>query len=179
MRDLFDDPLPPSTARFSPCGVYRYELRRYWRHGTRPLVCAGLNPSTADAEQDDPTIRRDIGFGKLWHCDFMIKINAYAFRATDPKVMQKAAVAGFDVIGPDNDRWILEALTLVRDLSGILLVSWGKNIGPERQIEMATLIEQAGVVPMCLGTNKNGTPVHELYQPYESQLEVWEAPRAA
>jgi len=58
----------PDTARFSECGTYRYNLTRELG-GERPLVICGLNPSVATRDKNDPTIRREIGFAKLWQSE--------------------------------------------------------------------------------------------------------------
>lgn len=162
----------PDTARFSPCGTYRYELTRELG-GERPLVICGLNPSTATAETNDPTIRREIGFARHWGCGRLVKVNAYAFRATDPKVMKRKRRTGVDIVGPDNDRCIQNAVDLARITNGIVLVAWGGNIEPSRQAEVSYVF---GDDAMCLGTNDNGTPKHPLYLPYETALVHWSCP---
>lgn len=162
----------PNTARFSPCGLYRYELTRELG-GVRPLVSIGLNPSKATAEIDDNTIRKDVGFARRWNCGRVVKGNANGYRATDPADMKRAAKAGVDIVGPDNDRYLREMLLLAKLCSGILLLSWGNHIRPERQEEIWKLIVECDVTPLCLGTNLNGTPVHELYIPYEQPLQAW------
>ena len=165
----------PNTANISADGVYRYMLTRELG-GERVLAAFGLNPSKATADLDDHTIRKDMGFAKRWACGRLIKPNAYAYRATDPNDMKRARKSGVDVIGPENDEAIRGALELVRTTSGILLVAWGNHIEPKRQRDIAHLIHMAGVAPMCFGTNQNGTPVHELYQPYERELRGWVHP---
>lgn len=165
----------PDAARFSACGIYRYTLTRELG-GDSPLVCLGLNPSTATAEINDPTIRKDIGFAKRWGLGRVLKINVYAYRATDPNDMKRARRSGIDTIGPDNDDEIRRAIGLATLTNGALLVAWGNHIEPERQRDIARIIRGSGVIPMCLGTNKNGTPVHELYQPYERELVRWGCP---
>jgi hypothetical protein len=164
-----------NTASISDCGTYRYTLTRELG-GERTLVAFGLNPSKATAEIDDPTIRKDIGFAKIWGCERVLKINAYGYRATDPGDMKRARKAGVDTIGPDNDDVIRRALGMALLTNGVLLVAWGNHIELKRQQEIATAIRFSGVTPMCLGTNKNGTPVHELYQPYDRQLVAWCCP---
>lgn len=165
---------PLGTAKLSPDGVYRYELTRVLPDkGDRVLVACGLNPSTADAQKNDNTIRKDLGFAKIWGCARLVKINAYAFRATFPKDLKKARLAGIDVVGPDNNRAILAALELVRKTNGILMVAWGANIEQARQIELARMF---GDTAMCLGTNLDGSPEHELYIPYERPLVHWSCP---
>jgi hypothetical protein len=87
------------SAVFSPDETWRYELRRVW-DPTRPsMAFVGLNPSTADARHDDPTVRRCINFAKRWGFGGLIMLNAFAFRAADPREMMAAA----DPVGPDND----------------------------------------------------------------------------
>lgn len=166
---------PANAARFSPCGLYRYELTRELG-GDRTLVSIGLNPSTADANEDDQTIRKDVGFATRWGCGRVLKLNANAFCARDPKVMRRAAKSGIDVIGPDNDRTIREALKLVLADRARLCVSWGANIDPLRQRAIADLIEAAGVEAWCLGTNDDGSPEHELFIPYARPLVLWTCP---
>lgn len=78
-----------SDARLSPCGLYRYTLTRTW-DATKPRACwIGLNPSTADASEDDPTIRRMCGFADAWKCGGIIVVNLFALRATDPKELRR------------------------------------------------------------------------------------------
>lgn len=74
-------------------GKYRYFLTRDWAAKNEPfktVVFVGLNPSTADAIIDDPTIRRCIGFAKIWGFNRLLMVNLFAFRATDPSVMKNA-----------------------------------------------------------------------------------------
>src|SRR5882724_4976365 len=88
-------------AVLSDCERYRYALWRRWAE--RPAVLfVGLNPSTADALQDDPTIRRCIRFAKAWGYGALYMGNLFAFRATDPRAMKAEA----DAVGPDNDGWL-------------------------------------------------------------------------
>lgn len=162
----------PDTARFSSCGAYRYELTRELG-GDRPLVICGLNPSIATADKNDPTIRKEIGFARLWGCGRLVKVNAYAFIATDPKDMKRAWKTGVDIVGPENDYYIRNAIDLARACRGIFLAAWGRNIRPERQLELARIV---GPDALCLGANQDGSPVHPLYIPYERQLVPWSCP---
>jgi len=95
------------TATLSPCGRYRYRLGRRWAQHrlSLPLLFVMLNPSTADAEQDDATIRRCTTFAVAHGFDAMEVVNLFAFRATDPADLWRAA----DPVGPDADRHIAEA----------------------------------------------------------------------
>ncbi len=108
-----------SAATFDPTRTYRYSLTRRWAPGGTRACWIMLNPSTADAEQDDPTIRRCIGFSKLWGHSELVVVNLFALRSTDP-----AALASHgDPIGPHNDFAIEEAgLT-----SAHVVCAWGRH----------------------------------------------------
>lgn len=85
------------SAKISDCGQYRYTLTR----GDAPRLCfVMLNPSTADATLDDPTIRRCLGYAKREGCAGLEVLNLYALRATNPADLWKH----HDPVGPDNDR---------------------------------------------------------------------------
>lgn len=99
-----------ATADFSPDLSYRYRLTRTWDQclvcNRPPAVFVMLNPSTADASLDDPTIRRCVGFAKAWGCPGLTVVNLYALRSADPKALWSHP----DPVGPDNNRWISEVL---------------------------------------------------------------------
>ena len=101
---MSDNTCAMGTARISRCKRYRYELTRTWDEaaGTCAFVC--LNPSTADARVDDPTLRRCIGFAKSWGYGRVVMLNAYAYRATDPAEM----LAASNPIGPRMSRTAAE-----------------------------------------------------------------------
>jgi len=142
------------TAYLSECGTYRYELRRVWDHD-KPLVAfCGLNPSTADADKDDPTIRRCIGFAKNWGHGGIVMVNLFAYRATNPQDMKQAD----DPIGPENDLFLQDTLHECQKR----IACWGVHGSHlERNLVVATMLS-----PMqCLGVTKHGHPKHPLYLP--------------
>ena len=111
-----------SGAGFSECRAYRYALwRRWdWQGYANQVMFVGLNPSTADETEDDPTIRRCIRFAKDWGCGSLLMLNAYAWRATKPRDLH--AYGGYaDAIGPDND----EALAYRASQAGLIVAAWG------------------------------------------------------
>jgi hypothetical protein len=176
--DLVTDVGTKGHAVFSPCRTYRYRLTREL-DGRRPLVICGLNPSTATAELNDATIRRELGFAKRWGCGRLVKVNAYAFRATDPKVMLRAAKTGVDIVGPENDRCIVDAIRDAMVADGIILAAWGANIDPVRQAALSLMLSvrtMTNSFPVCLGVNKDGSPVHPLYVPYDREPVPWRCP---
>lgn len=153
-------PTPDRGADLSPCGRYRYRLWRRWGSGDSALFVM-LNPSTADADIDDPTIRRCIGFARRWGFGGLEVVNLYGARATDPDEID----AWHDPIGRDNDRAILDAAAR----AALLVCAWGATVrrlrflarGLDREREVLDLL--AGHRLHCLGTTKGGHPRHPLY----------------
>ena len=146
------------SAVISDCGSYRYTLRRDWAPPEfERAVFVMLNPSTADAEQDDPTIRRCINFARSWQCGGLLVLNLYALRSTDPKALWKHA----DPVGPDNDTWLR---WMARARPGQRVVrEWGANAKPERERQVVTLLRDAEAQLFCLDKTIAGAPKHPLY----------------
>lgn len=142
------------SAHISDCGQYRYRLRRKWGNkGFGPLFVM-LNPSTADAEVDDATIRRCIGLTQGWGCEQFDVVNLFAYRATDPKALLKAR----DPIGPINDECILDAAAH----SDFIVCAWGAaKIAESRGRKVLRLLQHK--TPHCLAVTKSGAPKHPLY----------------
>lgn len=140
-------------AIISPCGLYRYRLWRRWGEG-KSAVFIMLNPSTADAEKDDATIRRCIGFANRESCGGLVVVNLFAFRATQPKDMKAAA----DPIGPENDAHLGDVVWSSQ--AGPIIAAWG-NHGTLSGRAFA-VAHRFGEVLQCLGTTKEGQPIHPL-----------------
>jgi hypothetical protein len=151
-----------STAKFSPCGLYRYELRREWKQKGRTMVFVGLNPSTADQNKDDPTIRRILGFADDWGFGTLVMLNVFAFRSTDPKALHLRAASRREVVGPENDATIARAFEANR--KGKLVVGWGAHgLLLERGRRVAEMARAIHGRPQCLGRTESGEPKHPLY----------------
>lgn len=152
-----------SDAVFSPCRTWRYSLTRSWvkrEQGLerKRLVVIGLNPSTADETQDDPTIRRCIGFAKSWGFDGLLMVNLFAFRSTDPRGLPAERDRA---IGPENDHY-LSAITKCRQT----LCAWGAHGELHgRAKEVFLKLANAGRALLHLGVTKAGHPSHPLYIP--------------
>ena len=71
------------SAKISSCGLYRYDLWRVWDSQKENVCFIGLNPSTADENKDDPTIRRCMAFAMAWGYGSLCMLNLFAFRATE------------------------------------------------------------------------------------------------
>lgn len=153
------------NAIISDCGKYRYLLHRRWRNASeRFAYFVMLNPSTADAEQDDPTIRRCINFAHDAGCDGFYVVNLFAFRATDPSLLGHVR---FDPVGEENDLWLERAVAAARH-NNPLVVAWGathaaSQVMRDRIRFVEQLCRDYKVVPSCLGATKDGHPRHPLY----------------
>lgn len=93
------------SAIISKDGRYRYELRRIWQSKTGLVCWVMLNPSTANANFDDPTIRRCMGYTAQWGYGGIVVTNLFALRSKDPKELYKSD----DPIGPENYHYIFQA----------------------------------------------------------------------
>lgn len=141
-------------ATFSPCGTWRYTLKRRWDDGEGILNVVGLNPSTADAEHDDPTVRRCIDFGRRWGFGAVVVTNVFAYRATNPRELRRV----MDPIGPNNDAVLLAEAARAHTV----LVAWGVHGDMDNRAD-AVLRALAGKGLMCLGTTQGAAPRHPLY----------------
>lgn len=138
-------------AEFSQCGKYRYALYRTWDVKAPKVMFVGLNPSTADAEVDDPTIRRCIRFAKDWGFGGLIMTNLFALRATNPKEMLKHT----GPIGTENHTWFRVLLGRV----SVVVACWGNRGDHQNQDEaIMSLIPHM----QCLGLTGRGMPKHPL-----------------
>jgi len=133
----------------------------------------GLNPSTADEVNDDPTVRRCIGYAKRWGFGGLCMTNIFAYRATDPAVMK----AQRDPVGRGNDR----ALVRMATQAGIVVAAWGVHgTHLERERRVLSLLPELH----CLGLTKDRHPRHPLYVrgdqppiPLNSDLRPLSSPR--
>lgn len=140
-------------------GDYRYHLTRRWGPKIDTVIWVMLNPSTADADVDDPTIRRCISFSAGLGADSARVVNLYAYRATDPKHL----LAVEDPVGPMNDTVIREALLAARAVRYPVIVAWGVNAKADRVSEFVRIADECRVPLHCLGITKSGMPRHPLY----------------
>lgn len=155
-------------AVLSPCERFRYSLWRGWGadlQSTPSLLFVMLNPSTADHQDNDPTIRKCIGFAKKFGFLGLEVVNLFAFRATKPADLR---AAGYPV-GDRNDHHIHVALDRCDKR---VVCAWGANArGLERPKQVLELIRQRGGQPHTLWRCIDGTPSHPLMLPYTCPLQ--------
>ena len=153
------------SAVFDKDRVYRYLLTRVWDATKARLPFCMLNPSTADEEILDPTLRRCVGFAMDLGYGGIEITNAFALRSTDPK----ALYAHSDPVGPMNDAAIAD----VARHAGVVVAGWGhhgEHLG--RAAKVREIIESTGAVVLCLGRTKDGYPRHPLYLKRSTPLEA-------
>ena len=154
------------TAVISPCGNYRYLLTRIWDERLPLLVFIMLNPSVADAEIDDPTIRRCMWFAKREGYGGIVVANLYAFRATSPRDLFKAK----SPFGPDNEATLRDIATAYPKI----VCAWGSHGAAMATASINGLLRHGGAQLVCLGRTKDGHPRHPLYVPGNQPLEPFD-----
>lgn len=160
------------NAAVSPCGTWRWSLTRDWdgTGGTaagRRLAAILLNPSTADAGADDPTLRRLLGFARAWGFGGLVLVNLFALRATDPRALRLAP----DPLGPRGEAAIDDAVPG----AAMVLCAWG-NGGAARGAAVAARLRAGGAVLWHLGLTAQGAPRHPLYAPRSARPCRWDDP---
>lgn len=148
ISDTLDAP-----AIMSEDGIYRYTLLRQLLLGQGRCLFIMLNPSTADALNDDPTIRRCVGFMKKWEYRELMVVNIFALRATDPADLRAHPAP----VGPKNDEYIRKAV----ERADRIVAAWGVH-GAYMDRGANVLRMLKGKEVMCLGTTKEGQPRHPL-----------------
>ncbi len=152
------------SAFFSKDRRYRYLLRRRVGDSSRRVLFIMLNPSMADEEKNDPTIRRCIGFAQKWGYGLLDVVNLFALMSTNPKLLLEAD----DPIGPDNDAAIRAAL----EVADTVVLAWGSHAldHEERAAAVIEMVRKAAR-PYCLGLTKRGAPRHPLRLASSTTLE--------
>jgi hypothetical protein len=144
-------------AIISPDGVYRYRLTRVWDTRRPVLVWVMLNPSTADATTDDPTVRRCTAFARAWGYGGIEVVNLFALRATSPAELRTHA----DPAGPLCDAYLACAVV---SPGAVVVLAWGANADHPpvrgRARDVLAMLQRRRVDVRCLGVTAGGHPVH-------------------
>jgi len=148
-------------ARLSECRSYRYVLWRIWDDSLPKVMFVGLNPSTADGTEDDPTIRRRVHFAEKWRYGGIYMLNLFAYRATDPDELRLAE----DPVGPRNDLFLRQ----YAGKAGMIVASWG-NHGSHRSCSQHVI----RMLPrmLCFGMTVKREPKHPLYLPRRATVSM-------
>ncbi|MCY4121765.1 MAG: DUF1643 domain-containing protein [Acidobacteria bacterium] len=156
--------MPTEQSAGKRIPTYRWTLERHLGDLLAPedkhVVLCGLNPSTADAERDDPTSRRVIGFARRERATRLTMVNLYAARTTDPRRLKDFK----DPVGAANDQAISEAARR----ADLIIAAWGKppgKAGEARARKVLELLTAAGDVYRLGPATKEGHPRHPLYLP--------------
>lgn len=168
--DIVQDQGRLAGAVISDCEQYRYRLWRQWAPGERVLWIM-LNPSTADGLQDDPTIRRCMGFACQWGYGGINVVNLCAHRATRPAELLRAP----DPMGPENHSYIATALDT--DINDLVVCAWGAidtRLYEYRDTVLGWIEVSRREHVYCLGTTRMGEPRHPLMLRKDTPLEVYE-----
>lgn len=154
------------------CGQYRYRLQRWWGLDQRSLLWILLNPSWADSQENDATLRRLIGFSAREGYQRLEVVNLFALIDSNPSALCRVE----DPTGPDNDLHIKEASLRAERI----IVAWGN--GPfrprdhlwTRDREVLDLLFPREL--WCFGITQKGRPLHPLYQGSERRLSPFRYP---
>lgn len=160
------------SAIISDCGTYRYRLERKFGDGPTMMFIM-VNPSVADAEVDDQTIKKCVGFAERAGYGRIIVGNKFAFRATEITDLRGVA----DPVGPDNDRH-LDAMISEADR---VVVGWGAlaklpEVLRSRWKDIVRLADRRGVELFAIGTNADKHPKHPQMTGYLVPIEPWSVP---
>lgn len=155
-----------TSAAISPCGIYRYSLRRRWALLGGSVLWILLNPSTASADVDDPTLRKGVGFSQRWEFASLTFANLFALRSTDARGLLMAP----DPVGPLNDAYLGRMI----QSHTTIICAWGAHypeITKPRAARVAALLAKYGRTAQCLGLTKGGQPRHPLMLGYDTPRE--------
>ncbi|MDA0673323.1 MAG: DUF1643 domain-containing protein [Cyanobacteria bacterium] len=154
------------TANFDETGRYRYCLTRCWRSDLPGLSIIMLNPSRADHQRDDPTLRRCIRLAQGWGYGGLTVVNLFAYCTAHPRELRQVR----DPIGPHNDGYLRQVATLGEPL----LLAWGdQGRWRDRDQAVLALLAPGRDLRYCLGINRTGTPRHPLYVAAATPLQPW------
>lgn len=161
------------SAIISDCGRYRYRLDRPAQAGDGATAIIMVNPSTADATENDATIRKLLGFGLRYRLGKIIVGNLFAYRATDVRELMTAD----DPVGRDNDRH----LTGIMVEADRVIFAWGAVAKQPIQLRwrwrMVDGLFRQKFKPLCFGPPlKDGHPGHPVMLPYASAPRLWDRP---
>jgi hypothetical protein len=153
-------------ATLDPSKKYRWDLGRVWkpeRLDKKSILFICLNPSTADGNDDDATIRRLVGFSDLWGYGALVVCNLFAWRSTDPRGLYSSP----GPVGRENYDYIVKHAAQ----AGLIVCAWGAH--PWTGVHgrhVLWMLQGRGYKTFCFGRTKEGFPKHPVRLPYNTKL---------
>jgi hypothetical protein len=160
------------SAIISPCGHFRFRLERDVAMDGPTFAYFGINPSTADANLDDATVRKWIGFTKVNGGRRFIVGNVSAYRATDVKALGKALIPLARHL--EN----LGHLSRIVDDADVLVPCWGNRSKAPSHMDnyfnaVLAMLLSSGKPVRHFGLTASGDPKHSLMLGYNTPLIEW------
>lgn len=151
-------------AEFSECGQYRHVLTRVWDDQLPWIMFVGMNPSTADVNHDDPTVRKECAYAHMWGYGGLIKCNIMDYRVTNPKNLLSPHVK------PCHENNLIHVAEWICH-ANLVVAAWGRlpvclDIHAKNMLQLLKAVEKPLV---CLGKNLDGSPKHPLYVKMHTQ----------
>lgn len=162
----------------SPDGKYRYRLFRdiHGLFSGEPCVFVMLNPSTADARVNDPTINRCMAFARTWGYDELFVVNLFAVRGSKPSIIREVS----DPVGPENVDHVRALAQYAKAHDGAVVCAWGAHGGyMDQDRTVLGWLDAEAVDPLCLNVTKDGFPSHPLYLRGDAKPVPYNTGRAA
>lgn len=136
-------------------GNYRYLLWREWNSSNKTVSFIMLNPNSADAQTNDPTITRCINFARSWGYGRLEVVNLFAYRTSKPSLLKQVVKP----IGKDNDRYVIESV----ERSARVILAWGNHgVWRKQDLYVLQLLKNHNHL-YSFGITKRGCPRHPLY----------------
>lgn len=170
--------IPDNGAVLSEDRLYRYVLRRTWDPNLPSLAWCMLNPSTADENTDDHTIRKCKGFARRVGHGGITIVNLFAYRTVSPMVLKQKG-RELDIVGSQNDLWIKRVFS---QGTKTVVCGWGNDVPlthHQRVGRIAAIAADVGAILYCFGQSRSGNPRHPLRTPYAMPMTEWKGPLAA
>ncbi len=163
------------SAVISPCGRFRFRLTRALADATpNALTYAffGINPSTADAQVDDHTVRKWAGFTKTWGGQRFLVGNVCAYRATHVRELAQL------VLTAEQRSENQEHLQCIVAEADVLVPCWGNRLKAPAHLQrdfdvVLDLLLNSGKPVRHLGLTLRGDPRHPMALSYATPLTPW------
>jgi len=159
-------------ATVSACGTYRYHLWRSWDENRPHLTFLMLNPSTADALSDDPTLRRISKISREFGYGGVDVLNLYAFRSPHPSILAKAKSPH----GPHQTHYLSQQIIKLQNTQTPLVLAWGNHAKTADTQDILHRLTQAEITLTTLGLTKQHQPMHPLFSPTPPKLYPYQPP---